>query len=424
MSTPTTEETRFQEELDRLRIADNLTNFLFLGRAWLILAITIGAFVLFDIWRSNAGYSLLLNLPFWILAILVIGASQHQLAGAGHEGTHYTLFRNRTLNNLASNWLCMFPILTSTEVYRKQHFAHHQHVNDPVHDPDLAQLQSSGHEFQFPKDRKQVIRLFLRQLLPQNLIRYTFHRARFSAMGIDASKHVPPASRTLFFPYFFLLLATHGILAHFELSVSTVLLATLVLIGIMGIATFILQRRPKHRPGKASGTDSKSEPSIQRYVHATLLLLTITLIHLATGLETLVYFAVLWLVPLITSFSFFMMMRQTIQHANCDQGRFSNTRVFLVNPLLRYAVFPFGMDYHLPHHLYSNVPHYRLKSLHELLKVQPEYDRRGAVVKGCVAREPGPQYPGLVDALGPEYEPGHGTANPDYNAPSPPPNTG
>src|SRR5262249_52526327 len=60
-------------------------------------------------------------------------------------------------------------------------------------------------------------------------------------------------------------------------------------------------------------------------------------------------------------------LRQIVQHGNADQGRFTNTRVFLVGRLIRWSVFPLGMDYHLPHHLFPLVPHYRLPQLHDLL---------------------------------------------------------
>ena len=30
---------------------------------------------------------------------------------------------------------------------------------------------------------------------------------------------------------------------------------------------------------------------------------------------------------------------------------------------IRFAVFPMGQDYHLPHHMFCTVPHYRLRDL-------------------------------------------------------------
>ena len=44
------------------------------------------------------------------------------------------------------------------------------------------------------------------------------------------------------------------------------------------------------------------------------------------------YYFCLWMVPLGTSFAFFMILRQIVQHGNADRERFTNTRIFLVNP--------------------------------------------------------------------------------------------
>ena len=68
-----------------------------------------------------------------------------------------------------------------------------------------------------------------------------------------------------------------------------------------------------------------------------------------------------------------MILRQLVQHGNGDRGWLTNTRVFFVNPLINFAVFPLGQDYHLPHHLFASVPHYRLKELHEVLLQCAEY---------------------------------------------------
>ena len=98
------------------------------------------------------------------------------------------------------------------------------------------------------------------------------------------------------------------------------------------------------------------------------------------------YFALLWMVPLFTTFPLFMILRQWVQHGNADRGRYTNTRVFLVGPLVRYAVFPWGMDYHLPHHLMASVPHYNLKKLHEFMLRDPEYREKGVIVEGYFGR--------------------------------------
>jgi fatty acid desaturase len=104
-----------------------------------------------------------------------------------------------------------------------------------------------------------------------------------------------------------------------------------------------------------------------------------------------------------------MIMRQWVQHGNADRGRYTNSRVFIVNPFIRYAVFPFGMDYHLPHHIYASVPHYKLKGLHDLLQQDPEYREKGIVVEGYFHSPYGDEVeernPTVIEVLGEKYAP-------------------
>jgi len=92
------------------------------------------------------------------------------------------------------------------------------------------------------------------------------------------------------------------------------------------------------------------------------------------------YPLVLWYIPLISSFPFFMLLRDVYQHSNADSGRLTNSRVFFTDPFTRWAVFVYGQDMHIPHHLFPAIPHYRLSELHELLK-QASVDYGSQVVE-------------------------------------------
>ena len=123
-----------------------------------------------------------------------------------------------------------------------------------------------------------------------------------------------------------------------------------------------------------------------------------------TGVPLVGYYALLWLVPLFTSFAFFMILRQLVQHGNGDRGWVTNTRTFLVGRAIRFAVFPMGQDFHLPHHMYSTIPHYRLRRLHDLLMDYPEYRDQAVVVEGYfLPKGPPPRNPTVLDVLGPKY---------------------
>ena len=119
-----------KEQLQNLRQADNLTNWYYLIRTYVFLLVVIGGAVWFDLYRLEQGWSILWSVPVFLAAIIMVGAGQHQLSGLAHEGVHHILFRNRVLNELTSDWFCLFPLFSSTHHYRLQHLAHHQFVND------------------------------------------------------------------------------------------------------------------------------------------------------------------------------------------------------------------------------------------------------------------------------------------------------
>ena len=128
----------------------------------------------------------------------------------------------------------------------------------------------------------------------------------------------------------------------------------------------------------------------------------VTMTEYLTGAPAWGYFALLWILPLFTAFPVFMVVREWVQHGNADRGRMTNSRVFLVDPISRYAVFPLGMDYHLPHHLLASVPHYNLKALHKLLLRDPEYAEKGRVVEGWTGVNARGE-PSIIEVLGPEH---------------------
>jgi fatty acid desaturase len=127
-----------------------------------------------------------------------------------------------------------------------------------------------------------------------------------------------------------------------------------------------------------------------RITYSTLLWTALAWLTCATRTNWALYYLTLWILPLMTVFAFLMALREGLQHGGADRGRLTSSRVFLVGPLLRFAVFPLGMDYHLPHHLFPMVPHYRLRELHELLTENEGY-REQAPVIGTLAQATAPR---------------------------------
>ena len=117
-------------------------------------------------------------------------------------------------------------------------------------------------------------------------------------------------------------------------------------------------------------------------IHWTLLFTGAAWLEALTGDAGGAYLLLLWGVPLFTSFAFYTILREVAHHGNAGAERLGSTRVLHVGGLIRFAVFPYGLDYHLPHHLFPLVPHYRLPKLHALLMTSPAYRREATVVEG------------------------------------------
>lgn len=397
--------------LQELRRTDNVTNWWYLLRTYLYLALVIGGAVWFFEGREALGLPWWLNVPVALAAVVLVGAGQHQLSGLAHEGSHYILFRTRIVNDLASDLFTMFPLFASIYHYRLQHLAHHQFVNDPDRDPDVSQLKTSGHWLGFPLARRAVIRAFVRQLSPFRLVRFMRIRARYNATGTDKNPYMikgqKPSKGAVRVGLIYILALVATLTALFYLTDDWWLLPAAAL-GLWLAVTAVFLALPDHKFHQ-----SKLRPVIHaRYTSAlrvgfiTVLLTTLAVVTKRTGAPAVPYFLLLWAVPIFTAFAFFMILRQLVQHGNGGRGWVNNTRTFLVAPLIRFAVFPMGQDYHLPHHMYATVPHYRLKRLHALLMQYPEYRDEALEVHGYFASPERPQvHPTVVDVLGPDYAP-------------------
>src|SRR5262249_43257049 len=140
-------------KIQRLRAPDDRTNLLCLAREYLGIAAVIGVAVAFAEYRAGWGLPWAANVPVFALAIFLVGALQHRLAGLAHESAHYTLLRNKFWNDFVADVFCLFPILGTVHFYRLFHLAHHQYTNDPERDPDLVNMGRSKEVDAFPMPR-------------------------------------------------------------------------------------------------------------------------------------------------------------------------------------------------------------------------------------------------------------------------------
>jgi fatty acid desaturase len=311
------------------------------------------------------------------------------LAGLGHEASHYTFMKNRFLNDLIPDLFCMFPILTCVHFYRVFHMAHHQFTNDPELDPDLLNLGHGKRASEFPMTRARFVAVvyFCMVVAPFRFLQFQLAYISVSLLGKGKSVYTGTAREsqfgTLHLPRLGTLL---GMLYLVGQGVALRSLSTagrpgwILPVGVLGMivpggVTYAL-------PEWAVFTSPFRQAYSTRFAGTarlcffTAVMMALSTLRWATSGHSVIYPFLLWIVPLVSSFPFFMLLRDVYQHSNADEGRLTNSRVFFTDPFTRWAVFVYGQDMHIPHHLFPAIPHYRLGELHRVLKrANPDYGR-------------------------------------------------
>jgi fatty acid desaturase len=147
----------------------------------------------------------------YFLAVLLIGARMHALAILMHDATHFRFLKNRKWNDIVTNVLVMYPIFSSIEQYRKNHLAHHQHLNTED-DPDWA-AKLGKRAFTFPKTKAEFIWTVLSYLtLVQGFLDALWFLKRFGANSEEApgKKEGTPKLRLAFYLLLFTLISVQG----------------------------------------------------------------------------------------------------------------------------------------------------------------------------------------------------------------------
>ncbi len=167
--------------------------------------------------------------------------------------------------------------------------------------------------------------------------------------------------------------------------------------------------------GQAKGANVKMTGGVQdvrapyrfrvgRVMRGAYWLSLLTLVH---SLHAWPVFWIFWVVPLLTFYPLLMQLREIAHHSNSpDDGRFTNSRVFFVHPILRASVFPYGQDFHVTHHLFATLPHHTIARAHAVLMRYPPYRESVVICRGFFFRTPGTAGPSVLDVLSQQPRPG------------------
>jgi fatty acid desaturase len=240
----------------------------------------------------------------WVVvpAVFLIATQQHAMFVLSHDAAHYRLFSSRTLNDAVGRILASCAGLSMC-TYRVVHRLHHNHLYGKQ-DPDIA-LHGG-----YPRGKGYLLKKLATDLC-----------------GLTAWKT---------YSYFFGAPAANA-------------------------ATNVAQRplddtSPALR--RAAVRDRNAVVGVQ--IAAPLIILA------AFGWSGLLKYLVLWVLPALTVLQAILRLRAIFEHgapAGYDTP-LGAARTNLAGPLLRLALFPHHVNYHIEHHLFPAVPHYRLPQLH------------------------------------------------------------
>ena len=257
----------------------------------------------------------LVGAPLLLMAIILMGCWQHWLGIVSHESTHYRVFESRAANDWTGRISGML-IGVSTFSYRIVHRLHHNHLYEEI-DPDMALMAG------YPRGKAYLWKKLLKDISGLTAWRnYLYFFGAPAANATTGQKQDPLADTTSNLRR--LALRDRWIVVGFHVAMPFLMFAV------------------------------------------------------GYGIEYLV----LWVLPAITVQAFILRLRAVAEHgAPSDTSTaLGAARTNVAIPwLVRMALFPHSVNFHLEHHLYPAVPHYRLAELHALLLARGVLD--GAEVR-------------------------------------------
>jgi fatty acid desaturase len=256
----------------------------------------------------------------FLVGALVIASRMQALGVMMHDATHYLLYKNRVVNDVVGDLLIAFPLGMSTTLYRKTHARHHRFINTEE-DQDLVAQRQEAEWYNWPKTRLGCAKAILRSLLGVNT-----HRAWI------LFKHWAPWNHL-----------RDPITEDFPLRARILYIAS-------GLAMYIF-----------FGWAVMVSPKTTLCLMALYMVVGFTLMNLINRI------------------------RAVAEHIGVPcTHELNSTRTVLPSFWERFFIAPYGVNYHLEHHLFPSVPGYNLARLHRALMTDPDFSGKAHVTNTYV----------------------------------------
>ena len=270
------------------------------------------AFLLFH-WSMIIGTlavaAITMHWAVFVVGLFLIASRMQALGVMMHDATHYLLYKNRAVNDIVCDLFIAFPLGMSTTLYRKTHYRHHRFMNTEE-DQDLVAQREEGEWYEWPKTRWGCAKAILRSLFGINA-----HRAWI------LFKHWAPWNHM-----------RDPITEDFPMRARILYAGTTI--AMYAFFAWALM------------TDAK-------------LALSLMAMYMISG------FTILNLINRV---------RATAEHLGVPgTHELNSTRTVLPSAWERFFIAPYGVNYHLEHHLFPSVPGYNLAKLHRELMQDPEF---------------------------------------------------
>ncbi|WGL59186.1 fatty acid desaturase family protein [Pigmentibacter sp. JX0631] len=133
-------------DLKNLENTSNLFSIFFITYIWLSI---------FAAWYLVAYKSFY----FFPLAIIIFGIQQRTMRNILHDASHYSLFKNQYINDLAANLFAGYSFFENIKYFRKSHLEHHKFLGIQEKDPDFVSI-----ELLDPTNQKNSLSIFITAL--------------------------------------------------------------------------------------------------------------------------------------------------------------------------------------------------------------------------------------------------------------------